>query len=114
MDPDFNSPSLFVLYIGVRQAITAVERGAWSDGSKALERRRCCNATEDSKGRHGVPLVNHAITIQGDKAQLTRCARRPCKSEIAKLLNMTSGLDRGPLTTPKSLPACRATAAPPK
>ena len=71
VDPDFNSPSLFVLYIGVRQAITAVERGAWSDGSKALERRRRCNAAEDSKGR---PLVNHAIAIQGDKAQLTSCA----------------------------------------
>ena len=30
------------------------------------------------------------------------------------MLNTTSSLDRGPLTTPKSLPASRATAAPPK
>ena len=30
------------------------------------------------------------------------------------MLNTTRSLDRGPLTTPKSLPACRATAAPPK
>ena len=44
VDPDFNSPSLFVVYIGVRQAITAVERGAtaikcWSDGDAATLQR---------------------------------------------------------------------------
>ena len=44
VDPDFNSPSLFVLYIGVRQAITAVERGAtavkrWSNGDAATLQR---------------------------------------------------------------------------
>ena len=39
---DFNSPSLFVLYVGVRQTVTTVQRGAWSDGSEAVERWRRC------------------------------------------------------------------------
>ena len=39
---DFNSPSLFVLYVGVRQAITIVERGVWSDSSEAVERWPRC------------------------------------------------------------------------
>ena len=43
----------------MERGATAVKR--WSDG----------DAAEDSEGR---PLVNHAITIQGDKAQLTSCA----------------------------------------
>ena len=69
MNLDFISASVFVLYVGVRQAVMAVERGAtavkqWSDGDIA----------EGSKGDRVSPFINHALAIQGDKAQLTSCA----------------------------------------
>ena len=49
VDPDFNSLSLFVVYIGVRQAITIVQRGAWSDGSAVVKQWSDGDAAEDSK-----------------------------------------------------------------
>ena len=59
------------------------------------------------------PFINHAVAIQGDKAQLTSCAHELVNWRSPSLLKKTSSLDRGPLTTSKLLPACRATAAPP-
>ena len=85
----------------MERGATAVKR--WSDVDAATLQRTV----------KGDPLSprNRNSRRQGTTHEL---CRRPCKSEIAKLLNTTSSLDRGPLTTPKSLPACRATAAPPK
>ena len=60
-----------MLYVGVRQAVTAVERGAtavkqWSDG----------NAVEGTKGDRVSPFVNHTLAMQGRYS--------PCELEIAK------------------------------
>ena len=59
------------------------------------------------------PLAHHAIAVQGESAQLTSCADDLVNWRSPSPLNATSSLDRGPLTTPKSLLACRATATPP-
>ena len=61
----------FVLYVGVRQAVTTVERGAtavkqWSDG----------DAAEGTKGDRVSPFVNHTLAMQGRYS--------PCELEIAK------------------------------
>ena len=63
------------------------------------------------KGDKVAPFVNHALAIQGDKAQLMSCATTLYNWRLPSPLNMTTSLDRGPLTTPKSLPAYRASHA---
>ena len=44
----------------------------------------------------------------------SRVVPRPCTLETAKAAEMTSNLDRGPLTTPKPLPTYHATTVPPR
>ena len=58
VNPAFNSPSLFVLYVGARQAVTAMkqwsseatavkqwsEGGAWSDGDATQQVNRAFNS----------------------------------------------------------------------
>ena len=107
MGLDFILASVFVLYVGVRQANFAMERGAtavkqWSDG----------DATKGTKGDRVSPFVNHTLAMQGDKAQLTSCAHNLVNWRLPSPLKMTSNLDQGPLTTPKALPAYHATAVP--
>ena len=46
-------------------------RGAWSDGSEAVERQQWSSGATAVKGDRVAPFVNHAVAIQGDKAQLS-------------------------------------------
>ena len=76
-----------------------------------MERRLCC--TRGRRREHGPRCQPYARHSKRQGATHELChdlvhwrLRRP--------LNMTSNLDRGPLTTPKPLPAYRATAAPPR
>ena len=76
-----------------------------------MERRLCCTrGRRRERGPRCQPYARHSRR-QGATHELCHDLvhwrlRRP--------LNTTSNLDRGPLTTPKPLPAYRATAAPPR
>ena len=76
-----------------------------------MERRLCCaRGRRRERGPRCQPYARHSRR-QGATHELCHDLvhwrlRRP--------LNTTSNLDRGPLTTPKPLPAYRATAAPPR
>ena len=79
MNPAFHSPPVFVLYVGMRQAVTVVKHEAiaaklWSDGSEAVECGAMAPLLRGVNGESMAPVVNHALAIQGDEAQLTSCA----------------------------------------
>ena len=57
------------------------------------------------------PFIDHAIAIQGDKAQITSFGHVLVNWRSPSLLKITKVLGRGPLITPESLPTYRATAS---
>ena len=76
-----------------------------------MERRLCCTrGRQRERGPRCQPYAHHSRR-QGATHELCHDL---VHWRLRRLLNTTSNLDRGPLTTPKPLPTYRATAAPPR
>ena len=67
-----------------------------------------------AKGDGAAPIVNCALTFPRRQGATHELCHDLVHWRLRRPLNTTSNLDRGPLTTPKPLPAYRATAAPPR
>ena len=96
--------------------VSRSEAGSYSSGtwSDAVKQWSDGDTAEGTQGDRVSPFVNHTPATQGEKAQLTSCAHNLVNWRLPSPLKTTSNVDRGPLTTPKALPAYHATVAPPK